>query len=160
MSHPCVLITVLAKLAAGENSITMESFVYFSMRVFHMFDAIPLIILCDVQDFAFPWSAEILWLVFLWLAVNMCVCACVQFTIISLYYIWLNFFPSPICDFHSHHSSNILFWKFNYWFPFYLKLAFDSYKDTNTNPLISITSPGGNDESNWLLRTPGCKGKE
>lgn len=74
MSHPCVLVTVLVKLAAGENSIAMESFVYFSMRIFHMFDSIPLIILCNVHDLAFPWSAEILCLGFLSLPVNMCVC--------------------------------------------------------------------------------------
>lgn len=37
---------------------------------------------------------------------------------------------------------------------------FDTYKDTNTNPLIRLTSPGRNDESNRLLRSPGCEGKE
>lgn len=52
------------------------------------------------------------------------------------------------------------FLKFSYWFPFYLKLSFDSNKDTNINLLTSITSPGGKDESNGLLRSPGCKGKE
>lgn len=55
----------------------MESFVYFSMRIFHMFDAIPLIILCNVHDLAFPWSAEILCLYFLRLAVSTSECVCV-----------------------------------------------------------------------------------
>lgn len=109
MSHPCVLITALAKLSAGENSIAIESFVNFSSRIFHMFDATPLIILCKVNALAFPWSAAILYLVFFQLVVNMCVgvCICMQFTIISSYYIRTIFPPIPNLGFT---LSGVLFW--------------------------------------------------
>lgn len=60
-----------------------------------MFDAIPLIILCNVHALAFPRSAEILYFVFFQPVVNTCVhvSICMQFTIISLYCIRSIFSP-------------------------------------------------------------------
>lgn len=40
-----------------------------------MFDAIPLIILCNVNALAFPWSAAIPYLVFFHPVSSVCVCA-------------------------------------------------------------------------------------
>lgn len=73
-----VLVTVLAKLAAGEYPIEME-FVYFSMRISHMLNSI-LLILCNVHHLAFLWFVEILTCIFAasckCVMVRMYVCVC------------------------------------------------------------------------------------
>jgi len=86
MSRPCVLITLLTKLAAGENSIAKESFVCFSVRIFHMFESSYAIL----RILLFLGPLKYYDIFFMANCKYVCVCVCIS--VCSSYYIWLIFF--------------------------------------------------------------------